>query len=126
MTTDRNSLQKRTTFKSLDKDLRALPKPVVPESLEEKLLASIPHVKPMHATNRKIYWSCIAGFVGLAAMIPLALILRSNNNAISQPPALPGSLNNTSPRYILGNTTISANTKETRPWDIIPPFPDGH
>ena len=110
---------------NLEEQLRHLPGPTPSPDLEQRLLNSIPEIKTCRRTRwQRNRWVC--AYAAAAAALFFGIVLFPWG-AVDPPTetARPHSalLNNTSPRLVLG-TIISPHSQETRPCDILPPFPD--
>jgi hypothetical protein len=110
----------------LEEQLRRLPGPTPSLDLEQRLLSGIPEIKIVRRTpwqrGRRV---CVYAAITAAALL-LGIVLfpwdevDTPTGTARQHSAL---LNNTSPQLVLG-TVISPHSQETRPCDILPPFPD--
>jgi hypothetical protein len=111
-------------LRKLEEQLRRLPPPMPSPDLEQRLLCSIPEIKADRIRPwRRTRW--LGAFAAAAALLFGVALLRWDRNQ-SPPDAAPRHsplLNDTSPRLVLG-ATISSPLQETRPCDILPPFPN--
>ena len=127
MARDQKQSRKARALRSLEDELRRLPKAEVPGTLEARLLAAIPRMPTEIARWRRIRWRRWAIGVGsaaaAAALIVAAVMLplhRSNENFKESV----GVSTDTSPAYVRGDQIT--RSEETRPCDILPPLPDLH
>ena len=127
MASDQEHRREDRALRSLEDELRRLPKLEVPETLEARLLAAIPRMPTETARRRRIRWrrwtigavsaAAAAALIIAAVMLPLH---RSTENFQKSM----GVSTDTSPPYVLGDRIT--RSEETRPCDILPPLPDWH
>ena len=114
-------------LRSLEDELRRLPKVEVPDTLEARLLAAIPREPTEKARRRRIRWrSWTIGVGSVAAatvFIAAAVMLISHRSTESFQESV-GVSTDTSPFYVLGDQIT--RSEETRSCDILPPLPDLH
>jgi len=106
----------------LEKQLRRLPKPKVPEGLEARLIAAIPPAASAGRRHRAAIWRWVAGAgIGAAAVLALSVVLSDRHTGdVDRSPTV----SNGGPANPVSVPLASNNTKETDPCNILPPFPD--
>ena len=89
----------------------------MPPDLESRLLAAIPAAEP---TARPPAWRrlVLAGLAAAAILVAVGLLHRSAPIAEPRPPAP------TRARIPALQVAIESQPRDTRPCDILPPFPD--
>ena len=127
MPNDQEQSRENRALRSLEDELRLLPKAEVPETLEARLLAAIPRMPTEGARWRRMRWrrwSLGVGSVAAAAAVIAAAVMlplhRSHENSKQSVRVS----SDTSPLRVLGDKVT--RTEETRPCDILPPLPDLH
>ena len=117
--------EEETTLDALEAELRGLPPPGPPPGLEAKLLAVVSLAKTESVLGRHRRWLALVAVGAAVATAALIIAYTSVPEIASseEPPLTAALLKDTSPPYIV-STVIAAHSEETRPWDILPPFPD--
>lgn len=106
---------------ALEAALRSLPRPRAPAGLEAKLLRAIP-AEPPAAGRPRLWWPLTAGAAAAVAALVLAAVLYSGGGRPPWEGPAPGTLGDTSARYILA-CEFENRCKETKPCDTLPPLP---
>ncbi len=123
----RNRKQNRddAALKSLETELRRLPKVEVPETLEARLLAAIPRMPTETARRRRIRWrrwTIGVGSAAAAAALIIAAVMLPLHRSTENFQKSMGVSTDTSPPYVLDDRIT--RSEETRPCDILPPLPN--
>lgn len=126
MTGDEQQSREDRALKSLEEELRRLPKVNVPDTLEQRLLAAIPETQAATVSRSRVRWRCWAVGVGsavAAAAVIAATVMLPLHRSTDDPDGSAGVLTDTSSLCVLGDQT-NAHSQETMPCDVLPPLPD--
>jgi hypothetical protein len=115
--------EREPSIEQLAEQLRRLPKPDVPDGLQEKLLAAIPTTATLRksSTARRRYRRAVIAIVATAAGIAFVFM---HAGRPPEAPLRPQEMHTAGNAHSMPHSLAIVDVKETDPCNILPPLPD--